>query len=361
MTRRRLTGGIVAPAALAGALPSLAGNAAAVLTGWAPFPAPVYLTWALTERCPLRCRHCDMGRPTRELPRDARLALAERIGRSRLWGVSLIGGEPSLVPELAELASTLERHRKYVTVGTSGRGLGRHLPALLGAGVDALVFSVDSHRAEDHDAFRGRAGLFEEVSAHIERVRAQRGRRPRVQVRCTIHRDNFRDLPAILEHWEARADHVILQLIQDNGIHHVRDARVLFRPEDRGPLEQVLAELARARPALRTRYHALMARYVFDPTALREELGYRCLVVPGASMVLMPDGRVRLCYGREDSDVGDLMAEELDAVWQRAATRLTRRRMQSRSYGCMCWEAVCSPNMDLLPWVGRAERLLGRQ
>lgn len=341
-----------------GAVPML-GNLSSVLFGRPMTKAPVWVTWALTERCSMKCGHCSFGPKTPELDHVQRTAVARRLGRSGVWGVSLIGGEPTLVEQLADYAAILKEEGRYVTVGTSGFRLARHLDGLIACGVDSIVISVDHMRAAEHDAFRGRAGLFDEASAAVARIRGTDGQRPRAQVRCTIHRGNFREIPEIVEHWRTRADHVVLQVVQNNGIHQVRDPGVLFQPEDRPDFEAMLARLLLANPALRSRYFDHMADYLFDGEALRKRLDYRCLVVPGASTTLMPDGELRLCYGHEESRIGNMLDADLEQVWASAATRGIRGHMQSRELACMCWEQVNSTNLDILPLAHGVEKLTG--
>ena len=303
----------------------------------------------------------DLHRPRHdELGHDERLALARALGESDVWAVSLVGGEVTIVRELPEYAEILKRHGKYVSLATSGLGLARHLDRLLDAGLDSFTFSVDSHRPEAHDAFRGPNGLFESILAAIRRIRAAgRDGAPAVQIRCTINRLNFRELPAYMEFWDPLADNIVLQIVQDNGIHHVRDRAVMFRPEDRPALEEILAGLRARHPRLRTKHYELMPRYVFEPEALHEELGFRCLLVPATSAVIMPDGNVRLCYGRDDSLVGNVRESSLAEIWRSERTRETQRRMQSREYGCMCWEQACGGNLELIPLHNATERALG--
>lgn len=352
--------GLVTFSALGRAAVPLAGNLTSLLGGAPLAKAPVYVTWAVTERCNMRCRHCSFGPATPEATEPQRATIARRLADSSAWGVSLIGGEPTLVPTLVEHAQTLKRAGKYVSVGTSGHRLSRLVDGLVAAGVDTLVISADHHRADEHDAFRGRPGLFAEIEAVVQHLVALPGPRPRVQIRTTIHRDNMREVPDIVDFWRARADHVVLQVIQDNGIHSVRDPTVLFRPDDRPALEAAVAELIRRNPNLRSRYFEHLAAYVFEKAKLQEQLDYRCMVVPGASLTVMPDGELRLCYGHDESRVGTLLDSPLEELWRSAATGRLRRAMQSRELGCMCWEQVNSANLDLLPWVHRAERLLGR-
>ena len=289
----------------------------------------------------------DTPNNTPELNDKDRLMVAQELAQSGTWGISLIGGEPTLVEGLADYVGILSRGGCYTSVGTSGHRIERHLSGLLAAGLDNIVFSMDHFVAAEHDAFRGRQGLFEEASEAIERIRSQGGKRPRVQVRATMHRGNLEDIPEIIRYWESRVDNVVVQVVQSNGIHEVRDASVLFQPEDRPRLEEVVQVLQTAWPALRTPYFDHLVDYVFDAEALRKRLDFRCRVVPGASMLIMPNGDMRLCYGHEESTVGNIMHTEVSNAWTSQSTCGIRRHMQSRELKCMCWEQTNSLNLNL--------------
>ncbi len=290
-----------------------------------------------------------MGRPVAELNRKQRVALAHAIADAGVWGVSLIGGEPTLVDELGDLAAVLKARGVYVSLGTSGRNIESHLGWLVETGVDTVTFSVDSHRSDEHDRFRGLSGLFHQVEAAASTLRRQRrNKRPQIQVRCTIHRGNFRHLISYVDYWQEKVDGILLQIVQDNGIHSVRDHDVMFRPEDRLALERSLADLQKAHPWLRSPYLDMASRYVFEPDALYKDIGFRCLLVPATSMTILPNGDVKLCYGREDSRVGNVTKLSIRELWAHRATQATRKRMQSAEYGCMCWEQACSGNLTLV-------------
>ncbi len=284
---------------------------------------PVFLSWAVTEACNLACAHCSMNRPLPdELTRAQRLTVARKLAASDAWGVSLIGGEPLLVDGVFELARTLKDGGKRVFIGTSGDRLGRHVGAVLDAGIDVVTLSVDAAEAAKHDAFRGRAGLFDRVERAADELRARRtADGPRVQVRCTINRHNYRDLDAFIDHWSGHADNVLFQIIQDNGLHQVRDRSCLFRPEDRA-----------------------------------------------TTAVVEANGAVKLCHGRADSHIGSLVDSELDDLWRAHRAAEAREHMQSRDYGCMCWESSYARNLDLVEmsrlydsFTGRVGALLGRR
>lgn len=311
---------------------------------------PVFLSWAVTEGCNLACAHCSMNRPLPdELDRGQREAIARKLAASDAWGVSLIGGEPLLVPGVFDLARTLKAGGKRVFLGTSGDKLGRHVGDVLASGLDVLTVSVDAADAAHHDAFRKRVGLFDRVERALDELRARRSADgPRVQVRCTINRHNYLDLDAFIDHWQAHADNVLFQIIQDNGLHQVRDRSCLFQPEDRPAFERAYAALRARHPFLAGRYYDLLPRYVFERESLQRDIAFRCLLVPATTAVVEANGVVKLCHGRADSEIGSLVDAELDELWRAHRARAAREHMQSRDYGCMCWESSYARNLDLV-------------
>ncbi len=359
--RPTVASGMVGPADLALATPSLIANAPALFGGRPRWPAPTFVRWILTERCPLRCPHCDMGRPGPELDHNQRLEIAHRLGRSRVWGVSLIGGEVATVRHLADYAAALRRDGRFILAGLSGFGLDRHLDGLLEAGINGLVFSVDGADAASHDDFRGRPGLYVAIESACERIaRLPARRRPRTQVRFTINRLNLHHTLGFIETWSQRVDNVILQIVQSNGLHTVRDPdQVMFRAEDRAELTEVLAQVARRHPQLADNALRHMAEYALDSEGLRRRLGFRCVLVPATQAAVATDGGVTLCNGRPDSAIGNLLRSDLEELWRSEGAAATRRRMQAADYGCMCWEAASAGNLELVAAEKAARRLAG--
>ena len=220
--------------------------------------------------------------------------------------------------------------------------------------------SIEGSGAEAHDAFRRRLGLFDRVVDAIDRITARRtDDRPRLQVRCTINRQNFRDIAEIIEFWQGHVDNVLVQVVQDNCLHQVRDRSCLFQPEDRPEFERVFASLQARFPFLSGRYYDLFPRFIFEPEALYKDIGFRCLLVPATTMILEANGRVKLCHGRKDSDLGSLVEHSLEELWKSARAAEARTNMQSKEYGCMCWESSYARNLDLVEMSGYYDLVKG--
>ncbi len=328
-------------------------------------PEPVFATWAVTEACNLACAHCDMNRPLPdELDHAQRTEMARRLAQSGVWGVSLIGGEPLLVEGIFEYARILKDGGKRVFIGTSGDRLARYVDRVLDSGIDVVTVSIEGDGAEAHDRFRRRPGLFDRAVAAFDAIASKRkGDHPRLQIRCTINRYNYRTIGNVIEFWQSHADNVLKQ----NCLHHVRDEGCLFRPEDRADFEREFAALRARFPFLTGRYYDLMPRYVFEPDALYKDIGFRCLLVPATSLILEANGKVKLCHGRADSLIGSLADSSLREIWQSERASKAREDMQSRDYNCMCWESSYARNLDLVEMgryydavMGVARGLIGR-
>ncbi|WP_084965847.1 radical SAM protein [Thermoactinospora rubra] len=134
---------------------------------------PVSVCWSPIVRCNLRCPHCldDKGVP--ELGAADRRRIATLIGAANVLGVDISGGEPLLLPDLADLADELTSAGCVVSVTTNGWRLSKRAARLVGH-VDAVKVSLDGPTARDHDMWRGEgsfnramAGIAEAVSCGL--------------------------------------------------------------------------------------------------------------------------------------------------------------------------------------------------
>lgn len=318
--------------------------------------APLALTWAVVEHCPLRCRHCAMQPQTTPVG-DPRF-LGRRIAESSVRWVSLIGGEPLLCREILPVLQILKEGGKFVSLGTSGAGLRHIYPELQEAGLDLLVLSIDALKPEEHDRFRGRRGLFREIEEVVFRQMANRtSRKPKLAIRISLHRENYQDVVPMVSFWKRYADRVIVQPVVHNEIHPIRDPEILFTSRDLPMLKKTLQELQRRFPEYRRAYYRHSPDYLGDRRGLAERLSFQCLLVPSVSATLLPNGEVRSCYGRADSVLGNLFEEDMETLWKGERARRARTILESGRSGCFCWEASAMESLEWLPVVRRIRRL----
>lgn len=139
---------------------------------------PNLLSLAVTDGCNARCGHCSFYDAVED-PSRSLLSLSELrrlIRDAQQLGVSilnLVGGEPLLRPDLAEIIASVDKSLSTVVLFTNGWHLAERAPELRRAGLDSVYVSLDAADAERHDALRGTPGLFKRALAGLERARRQ--------------------------------------------------------------------------------------------------------------------------------------------------------------------------------------------
>ena len=140
----------------------------------APFQPPRVLAWEVTRRCPLACKHCRAGaaniRYEHELTTEECRRVIDSLERTMIiW----TGGEPMLRPDILELVTyATSRQLRSVMAPCGMLVTEERLAALKAAGVMACSFSLDGPDAASHDAFRGVAGAYDNVTRAMRVARA---------------------------------------------------------------------------------------------------------------------------------------------------------------------------------------------
>lgn len=173
--------------------------------------------------CSLRCPGCwvAMARPdmwdgpaTRVMPPEilgAALAFGRALSASRL---TLLGGEPTLHPDLPGVIRHGREAGFEVSVTTNGVCSSARLAAILDSGLRGISFSVDGSRPQIHDALRpsatGRSSFGRTVQSIREAVAGRARGGHRVCVNHTIFPRNLHDAEAMI------------RLSASLGVDHVR-------------------------------------------------------------------------------------------------------------------------------------------
>ena len=135
---------------------------------------PDQVTISITEECPNRCAHCALPNSGNKLHLSPE-TVKGIIGQILDMGTTLVifdGGEPALYRELPELVAAVD-DRAISTLFTSGAGFTAALARRLKeAGLYAVNVSLDSPVETEHDAMRGRGGVFSEAMQAIENALA---------------------------------------------------------------------------------------------------------------------------------------------------------------------------------------------
>lgn len=253
----------------------------------------------VTEDCQLSCRHCYMGQ---RLARKSLMSLevAESVLRAcRNLGsryVTILGGEPTLHPELAEvvfLASTIGYEQ--ITIDTNGV-LAKRLAGIPPDLLRYVSVSLDGGTSTTHDDIRGE-GSFRKALKGVQWL-IENGYR--VRLNCTVTKKSLHELNPLLE----MAESLGISLVNFHA----------FTPEGNGRVSRDLDITARewrefcAEVGPAAAAHKIAVWYPptwasADEIATYAKEGFRgCLGVSLDRLSVFPDGRCYACSVYFDED-----------------------------------------------------------
>jgi radical SAM protein with 4Fe4S-binding SPASM domain len=128
-------------------------------------PPPFLVSYAITQECNLKCRHCysdasDKPAPDELSNQESRRLLDELAD----WGIRLLifdGGEPLCREDFYEIASYASAKGLRVVVGSNATLIDAAAAVKMQtAVVQAVAISIDGAKPETHDRFRGEEGAF---------------------------------------------------------------------------------------------------------------------------------------------------------------------------------------------------------
>jgi len=271
----------------------------------APLRRLPLLTLYLTERCNSRCVTCDYWRHGRA---DMDLAAVQRLlpdlADLQTEVVLISGGEPLLNPEWTDIAELLRAHGLKLWLLTSGLSLAKHARRVAEL-FTAVTVSLDGTDRETYAAIRG-LDAFDKV---CEGIRAVAGAGPLVNLRITLQRANFRQMPTFVDLARQLGVRQVSFLAVDVanpqafGRLSDFDSKLALQPEDLPEFERVLDDLEQKHAAAFE--SGLIAE---SPRKLRRLLQYfraihgmaarppvRCNA-PEFSAVVDAKGQVRPCF-----------------------------------------------------------------
>lgn len=277
--------------------------------------APLRVTWDLTSRCNLCCRHCynASSSQTQGPSPSALRTIAEKLSRTGIFFVSLSGGEPLMEPEIWNIIQEFKSRGKSIQLISNGTLITENVAQKIkDAKVDTVQISLDGLR-ETHEYQRGVKTCFEKS---VEAITYLREKGVRVMVNTIVSQRNIGEIPELLAMVaqlgvnEFRVSRMILM-----GRGSLLEEEVLSKEQTRTLILYVLGERMR-----------LKEKTVITPdecmSFLGEKIGEYGLTWQGC-----PAGRtecavdalgyvypcVFLCY--EEFRMGNLLESDFDEVW----------------------------------------------
>jgi mycofactocin biosynthetic radical S-adenosylmethionine protein MftC len=282
---------------------------------WNPLRAPVNVTWEVTSKCNLKCRHClsaDMRETiASELDFDQCRTFIDELDRMEVFQINFGGGEPFLRQDFCDILDYA--HFKGITtcVSTNGTMLDENLVKRLGGmKLVRIQVSLDGATPSTNDAIRG-SGTFERILEGIALLSRQRFRH--LSINTVVTRANFGEIE---------------QLCQLAHRYAVKTRLSRYRPA--GDAKRVWqefhldnAQLAWLSDFLSAHHDVLTGDSFFSITKEdRLDLSMNMCGAARMTCSVLPDGSVYPCAFLCDDQFkgGNILHESLDGIWLHAAS-----------------------------------------
>ena len=164
---------------------------------------PFLISWNITKRCNLKCRHCyldasELEHGNGELSTsNAKRVIDEVTAVNPQAMLIFTGGEPLLRDDCFDLFSYAAKKGLMVVLGTNGTLIdAQTVEKMIESGVKGIGISLDSIGPSYHDRFRGVEGAWEKTIAGMGILKKYN---LDFQIQVTVTKDNYSEIPDIIE------------------------------------------------------------------------------------------------------------------------------------------------------------------
>lgn len=245
--------------------------------------------------CNLSCRHCYINpsqHGTAMLPKQTVLEWLRLFSRpEQETNLILLGGEPTMHPNLAEIIHAAKNMRYTVTVDSNGFLFHDLLERVTPNELDYLSFSLDGPNQEVNDPIRGE-GVFATCTANIRRAVAKGFNTSVIYTVSNLNIDHLHRMPKLLV--DLGVKRFFIQVIGLRGKPAAPDSHdtTNWQVEPERWL-QIVPEVARQASALGL--HVIFPKVFLDPPEK-----FECAGQVAENFFIFPNGRVYQCPLCED-------------------------------------------------------------
>lgn len=252
----------------------------------------------LLTACNLACRHCYINpaqHGTNTLPLKTVLVWLKLFARpERQTNLILLGGEPTLHPDLPAIIRAAKSLRYAVTVDTNGYLFHDFLQHVSPNDLDYLSFSLDGPDAAVNDPLRGE-GVFAVCSANIRKAVAGGFNTSLIYTVSRHNIDALHRMPDLLADWGVRRFFIQVIGLRGNPASNEQGAGAGWQV-DPGQWLEVVPKVAEA--AARLGIHVIYPKVYLDEGEI-----FQCAGVAAENFFLFPNGRVYQCPLCEDHPI----------------------------------------------------------
>lgn len=162
--------------------------------------APFLVSYAVTRKCNLKCKHCYSDAKDHissdELTLDETKRLIDDLANWNIRLLILDGGEPLCREDFLEIVRYAYNKGLRVVVGSNGTLIDVEVARKMrDAGVECVQISIDGVRPETHDSFRGEVGAFQKA---MQGVNACKEAGLPFQFGMVVRKSTLKEIPAML-------------------------------------------------------------------------------------------------------------------------------------------------------------------
>jgi radical SAM protein with 4Fe4S-binding SPASM domain len=297
-----------------------------------PLMAPYRMDLALTYRCNNDCPHCYVARPTDypEMDTAGWKAVVDRVWEIGIPHVCFTGGEATLYPDLIELVAHAQNTGLVTGLLTNGRRLAdeTYVQTLVGAGLDHVQITLESHDEAVHDGMVAAAGAWRDTVGGIRNTVAAK---LYTTTNTTLTQEN---VPTIEDTVAFIAD-LGVDSFACNGLIYAGRGRTVGTGFREGELAPVLERVREAadQHGLRLIWYTPTQYCAFSPLQLN--LGVKACTAALYNMCVEPDGAVIPCQSYYER-LGYILRDEWDTIWNHdlAVSLRERRYVPEKCHEC---------------------------
>lgn len=322
---------------------------------------PLFISWLVTYDCNAFCKFCSTHilkkRFQTEVGLERSLEIAHEIGKAKTFAVGFTGGEVFLYPHLFEIIKVLKKYNVIVYIVTNGLMLKEKAEEIIDANVDYIVVSIDSNRAEEHNAMRNAHGLFEKIIEGIDHLKSRRKIRPLIKSTTVVSRYNLMKLDEILKYLEAIVDISSIQPVVGgyvSGPHGKSDGSMqafMFDCTEQKYVDEIFRRVIQNNPDFNSKYFKLIPDYWFHRDDLIKRI--HCWS-PFLRLQILPNGDVFHCTANANySSVGNINKSSLLEIWNGSEMIHQREEIRLHKNNCICWTQDTAFNafLDAVPCI----------
>jgi MoaA/NifB/PqqE/SkfB family radical SAM enzyme len=293
--------------------------------------------------CNLSCKHCYINpsqQGTATLPRETVLDWLRLFARpERETNLILLGGEPTMHPDLAEIILAAKTMRYTVTVDSNGFLSHDLLERVTPDELDYLSFSLDGPDPEVNDPIRGDS-VFSTCTANIRQAVAKGFNTSVIYTVSNLNIDHLHRMPRLLA--DLGVKRFFIQVIGLRG-----------KPAAAGDTEKTNWQVEpeqwlRTVPDVARQAAALGLHVIYPKVFLAPDEKFECAGRVAENFFIFPNGRVYQCPLCEDYPIHAFNIENNKLV-RHAGINEDRFFSLSIPEGCVMNKLLQPDNIEYLP------------